>query len=181
MSEITLKYRMTLDDLVMFNYSAASKKALLLRTMSFSIAVIWAVLFFAFENYKAIPFAVIFLIFGIAYPFILRYEIKKKCKSNFSLDKEFQLEFYNDHIIERCLPTNEGDFNSELHVPFEKIRNITETDDLYLFFINQIEAVGIMKRTLTQEDSEKISNLIENVFSDRYTTIKTKKSNNKRG
>lgn len=189
MSEITVRYKMTVDDLVNFNDVAFKKKTLMMRVICLFCALMTGFISVMAENIKlAVTEAVIFLIIGIAYPYILRYTTRKHYVNAFILDKENQLEFYNDHLVEKVLPSYEGAYESEIHVPFEKILNITETDEMFLFFLTPIEAIGVPKKFFTKEDRVKLFHLIDNVFSTRFTrtnlrkAMKNDKSNNgKRG
>ncbi len=169
MSEITLKYSLTVDDLVHFNDTVLQKKTVMIRAVCLVITFVWAFFFIFEENYRALPVALIFLVLGVIYPYLLKSENRKVYKDYHLLGKEIQLEFYNDHIVEKVLPAHEGDYESELHVPFEAIVNITETDEIFLFFISPINAIGVPKEVFTKEDRIKLFHLIENVFSDRFT------------
>lgn len=188
MSEITLRYTLTLDDLVNFSEVAMKKKTVSMRILCLVLTCVWAFFFVAFKEYGIMAFAVVFLLIGAFYPYVLKYTAKKSYAKSFMLKKETQLEFYNDHLVEKILPNSESGYESEMHIPFEKIINITETDGLFLFFITPIEAIGAPKSAFTEQDREKLFNLIENVFSTRFTQIssfksyKNDKSNNgKRG
>lgn len=190
MSEITLRYKLTLDDLVKFNMIAMDRRIKTMRISCFVFAVAFG-LFYALvlENIvPAVAIAAVMLILGAVYPYLVKKEIKSRCKNSFFFEHETQLEFYNDHLTEKILPSQNSGLYAENHFPFEKIMNITESDELFLFFISPVEAIITPKTSMTPEDRKKLFHLIENVFPDRFTRLNLKrvmredKSNNeKRG
>lgn len=189
MSEITLKYRLTLDDLVRFNMIAMDRRIKTIRISCFVFAVAFG-LFYALVEYivSAVTIAAVMLIMGAIYPYLVKGDIKSRCKESLHFEHETQLEFYNDHLTEKILPSQNSGLYAENHFPFEKIMNITESDELFLFFISPVEAIITPKTSMTPEDRKKLFHLIENVFPDRFTRLNLKrvmredKSNNeKRG
>ena len=189
MSEITLKYRLTLDDLVRFNMIAMDRRIKTIRISCFVFAVAFG-LFYALVEYivSAATIAAVMLIMGAIYPYLVKGDIKSRCKNSLLFEHETQLEFYNDHLTEKILPSQQSGLCTENHFPFEKIMNITESDELFLFFISPVEAIITPKTSMTPEDRKKLFHLIENVFPDRFTRLNLKrvmredKSNNeKRG
>lgn len=178
MSEITLKYKLTADDLVKFNFIALSRKIRFQRIACLAAALIFGIEFVVlFEDIvSAVLTAAVFLVAGLSYPAVLKAGIKKQHRSSKFTEHEIQLEFYNDHIVEKILPSERSGLCGENHFPFEKILNITESDELFMFFISPVEAIIAPKASMTPEDRRKLFCLINNVFSDRFTRIDLRKA-----
>lgn len=190
MSEITLRYKLTPDDLVKFNMIAVDRKIKTMRISCFVSAVAFGLCYALWvENIvSAVAIAAVMLILGAVYPYLVKMDIKSRCKESLHFEHETQLEFYNDHLTEKILPSQQSGLCAENHFPFEKIMNITESDELFLFFISPVEAIITPKTSMTTEDRKKLFHLIENVFPNRFTRLDLKrvmredKSNNeKRG
>lgn len=172
MSEITLRYRLTLEDLLNFNKIALSGNFRSMRIASMFLAVLTGGLFIATGmKLTGIGFAAAFLLSGLLYPAIVCRKTKKALGSSFFLSHDLQLEFYNDHLVEKMLPTQESALETENHIPFEKIIHITESDDLFLFLISPLEAIVAPKRAFSDEDRKKLFYLIQNLFSDKFDRI----------
>lgn len=169
MSEITIKYRLTIDDFLK-NSNISS-----IRSFSFI-----SIIFCGYAVYNIVRsislgesplLMVILLLFFLGSmflrPVILKNNAKKAFSKNFAFKTDIVVDFFNDHIVEK----NEGGetkIQFENHFPLEAIKKVEETQEHYIFFVTRSEILVIPKRALNEEQTEKISNLIQNVFLNRY-------------
>ena len=188
MSEITLDYRLTLEDLLDFgslNLKVANK-----RFTIFYCLLIITNLFLAVIN-RNITFAFLcvgWLILAVLIPVINKNKVKKVYSKSVFLKHDIHTEFYQDHIVTNLLPSEQSKAQAEHHYPLEAIINITESDDNFFFFVSPIEGIVIPKRAMSEEDRKKIFYLISNRFSGKFNRVnlgkamrEDKSNNNKRG
>lgn len=188
MSEITLDYRLTLDDLMDFgslNLKVNNKRMMML----YAILIILNLVLAFFE--KEILFLFLsagWLALAFIIPAVNKRKVRKVYSKSYLLNHDIRAEFFEDHIETRMIPNEQSKAQAENHYPLETIINITESDDNFFFFINPIEGIVIPKRAMSAEDRKKLFYLISNMFSDKFNRINIKKAmredksnNNKRG
>lgn len=100
-------------------------------------------------------------------PFLYKRNIKKAYEKNYAFRTDIIVEFYNDHIVEKN-DGGETNIKFESHFPLEAIQRATETQDSFVFNITGTEVLIIPKRALDEEQKQKLKNLIQNVFSNRF-------------
>lgn len=176
MKDFSFKYTLTLDELLQFNTVAMMKKTASIRILCVIITVVWAIVFIAVKEFIVAAFAVVFLIMGAVYPMILKKIARSGYKNSYMYGKEIQLEFYKDHMVEKILPTADDMFESEAHYPYNKIIQVLDTDDLFLFFVSPLEAIGVPKNRVSDDIYVKVVGVIAKHLMDKHKMVHTKKS-----
>ena len=169
MSEMSLNFRLNIDDLIKFNKVALRRSNNIITVM---FLVLFGYMIIANISSGYIPYTLIGVIilgalFILFRPLITKKTVEKTFKNYFAFKTNIVIDFYNDHIVER----NEGGetgISFEEHFPLEAIRSISETKEHYMFLISPVEALIIPKRSMSEEDTVKMNNLIQNVFIGRY-------------
>lgn len=176
MSEITLDYRLTLDDLMDFgalNLKVANKRMMMLYGILIILNLVLAFfdrdIFFLFLSVGWIALAFII-------PAVNKKKVKKVYSKSYLLSHDIHAEFFEDHIVIKMIPNENSKAEGETHYPLETIINITESDDNFFFFINPIEGIVIPKRAMSAEDRKKLFNLISNRFSDKFNRVNIRKA-----
>ena len=81
------------------------------------------------------------------------------------------VDFYEDHVEITLNPDMNFKGLSVKHVPMKAIFYVLEGRDCISFITKSFGAVTVPKRILNGQDEEKIRNLIDNLFSDKYNKI----------
>ena len=56
-------------------------------------------------------------------------------------------------------------------MPFDKLENIFDVNDAFIFSFKNESGINIPKRVLTPEQTEMIYNLVDNLFKNKYLKI----------
>lgn len=169
MSEISLRFRLTTEDLMSYAKSASGGRS---RTLNYIFCV--AAVFFIVRNilsedssYVITALLLIFVLTVLFRPYFEMRMVRKHQKDHYALKTDISLEFFDDHIVEKSMGGETG-IEFENHFPLEAIMNILETNEHFAFFVSPIEAIIAPKRAMSEEDREKLKNLIENLFINKY-------------
>lgn len=171
MSEITLNFRLTTDDIVKYNNITGKRLYRIISIVFFAVAMFYIVDSIYTKTFSAVitaAFLVLFLVF-VTNPVWSKYLIRRTYKNNFMLRQNTAVLFYQDHIVEKS--DSGSKIVYEEHFPLEAIKSIIESKEHYLLFISPVQAIIIPKRAMNEEDKEKMKNLIVNIFSNRYKNI----------
>ena len=171
MSEITLNFRLTTDDIVKYNNITGKRLYRIISIVFFAVAMFYIVDSIYTKTFSAVitaAFLVLFLVF-VTNPVWSEYLIRRTYKNNFMLRQNTTVLFYQDHIVEKS--EDGSKIMYEEHFPLEAIKSIIESKEHYLLFISPVQAIIIPKRAMNEEDREKMKNLILNIFSNRYKNI----------
>lgn len=148
---------------------------------------------FAFDKNKLIPNLMIMCVLIAAAFFIGQYELifyvflslfiipkvteiilllsqMKNSESKLS-KRPVTIDFYGDHIVYRYNPTEKFKGNFEKHYAFNKVTNVIDSSNAIAFAFGEADTVLIPKRALDSEKNMMISNLIENLFKNKFIKI----------
>ncbi len=81
------------------------------------------------------------------------------------------VDFYEDHIEITLNPDKSFKGTSVKHIPMSAVFFVLEGRSCINFITKNFGAVTLPKRALSEQDEEKIRNLIDNLFSDKYKKI----------
>lgn len=81
------------------------------------------------------------------------------------------IDFYGDHIVYTCNSTEIFKGNFEKHYAFNKVTNVIDSSNAIVFAFGEADTVVIPKRALNSEKNMMISNLIENLFKNKFIKI----------
>ena len=81
------------------------------------------------------------------------------------------VDFYEDHIELMYNPGSGFKGTTVKHIPVSTVLFVAECNNTITFITKNAGAISIPKRILQGEDEEKIRNLIENLYSDKYQKI----------
>lgn len=82
-----------------------------------------------------------------------------------------KLRFFRDHVEKIICSDENRKSNEEIHYPFEAVKMVFESENMYIFFISPNDIVQLPKRALSEEDRQKIRNLIEHLFKFNYKKV----------
>lgn len=169
MSEISLRFRLTTEDLTNYTKSVSGGRSRILNYIFCAVAVFFIVSNILSENtsYVITALLLIFVLTVLFRPSLEARMIRKRQKNYYALKTDISLEFFDDHIVEKNIG-GETKIEFENHFPLEAITNIVETDEHFAFFVSPVEAIIAPKRAMSEEDREKLKNLIENLFINKY-------------
>lgn len=122
---------------------------------------------------------VIFLISALTYfalsviiPQIVNREFSHKTRKNSKLLKRMMtIDFYDNHIVVNYEPNEYVRSYSEKHYGFDVVQNILESTENIYFAFKDNSLLIIPKAVLDSEKYTMISNLIENLFKNKYQRI----------
>lgn len=169
MSEISIKYRLTIDDFLK-NSNFSSIRSFSFISIIFCGYAVYSIVRSISQGQSPLLMVILLMFFlGSMFlrPLILKNNAKKVFSKNYAFKTDIVVDFFNDHIVEK----NEGgetNIRFENHFPLEAIKRVEETQEHYIFFVTRSEILVVPKRALNEEQTEKISNLIQNVFLNRY-------------
>ena len=81
------------------------------------------------------------------------------------------VDFYNDHIIVSYEGNEQIKSHSEKHYGFHMVQNVLESNENVYFAFNDNSLLIIPKAVLDSERYTMISNLIENLFKNKYQRL----------
>ena len=122
---------------------------------------------------------VIFLISALTYfalsiiiPQIVNREFSHKTRRNSKLLKRMMtIDFYDNHIVVNYEPNEYVRSYSEKHYGFDVVQNILESTENIYFAFKDNSLLIIPKAVLDSEKYTMISNLIENLFKNKYQRL----------
>ena len=122
---------------------------------------------------------VIFLISALTYfalsiiiPQIVNREFSHKTRKNSKLLKRMMtIDFYDNHIVVNYEPNEYVRSYSEKHYGFDVVQNILESTENIYFAFKDNSLLIIPKAVLDSEKYTMISNLIENLFINKYQRL----------
>ena len=172
MSEISLSFTLTKREFYEFN-RLMMKPAQRKKNIIFLLAYAAFCITFSLASEK--PDYVVFISLAVLYGIVFAVNfIMNKRKIEKTYDKSPRLkaarnmEFFSDHLVEKNIPDENVRGISEVHYPFEAVKGVFETDDIYVFLVSPLEALLVPKRALNTEAAEKIGNLVKNLFAYKY-------------
>ena len=105
-------------------------------------------------------------------PQLINREFSHKTRRNSKLLKRMMVvDFYDNHIVVSYEPNEQIKSHSEKHYGFQMIQNILESSENIYFAFNDNSLLIIPKSILDNERYTMISNLIENLFRNKYQRL----------
>lgn len=123
------------------------------------------------EIYSIFLFGFIALTFPIfSYLFVKRNSGKSFDESSINR-RSVKIDFFRDHMEKLICADEERKSSEEIHYPFEAVKMVFESENMYIFYISPNDIVQLPKRALGKDEREKISNLISNLFNRNYKKV----------
>ena len=105
-------------------------------------------------------------------PQLISREFYHKTRKNSKLLKRMMtVDFYDNHIVISYEPNEAVRSYSEKHYSFQMVQNILESRENIYFAFNDNSLLIIPKAVLDEEKYIMISNLIENLFKNKYQRL----------
>ena len=105
-------------------------------------------------------------------PQVINREFSHKTRRNSNLLKRMMMvDFYDNHIVVSYVPNEIVRSHSEKHYGFDRVQNILESRENIYFAFNDNSLLIIPKSILDNERYTMISNLIENLFKNKYQRL----------
>lgn len=119
----------------------------------------------------SVPALVYFLI-ALILPQMIGREFSHKTRKNSKLLKRMMVvDFYDNHIVVSYESNEQIRSHSEKHYGFQMIKNILESSENIYFAFNDNSLLIIPKAIIDSERYTMISNLIENLFKNKYQRL----------
>ena len=116
--------------------------------------------------------AVVYFIISLIIPQMISREFSHKTRKNSNLLKRMMIvDFYDNHIVVNYEANENIKSHSEKHYGFQMIQNILESRENIYFAFNDNSLLIIPKSVLDSERYTMISNLIENLFRNKYQRL----------
>ena len=116
--------------------------------------------------------AVVYFIISLIIPQVVSREFSHKTRRNSNLLKRMMVvDFYDNHIVVSYEANENVRSHSEKHYGFQMIQNILESSENIYFAFNDNSLLIIPKAILDNERYTMISNLIENLFRNKYQRL----------
>lgn len=125
---------------------------------------------FVFEFYICVCSLCFFAVNVITSVILNRNNIKTLEKSP-AATRNQTVDFYEDHIEITLHPDMYFKGTSVKHIPMDAVFFVLEGKSCINFITKSFGAVTIPKRVLNEQDEEKIRNLTDNLFSNKYKKI----------
>ena len=103
---------------------------------------------------------------------IYYYSYMKSYYTSLLTNREITVDFYDDHMVYMLSPDNNYKGKNERHFGFDKVVNVFEFPNTFIFVFKDEGGVNIPKRALNEEQTAMIYNLIENMFKNKYVIAK---------
>ena len=116
--------------------------------------------------------AITYFAISVLIPQIINREFSHKTRKNSKLLKRMMtIDFYDNHIVVNYEPNEYVRSYSEKHYGFDVVQNILESTENIYFAFKDNSLLIIPKAVLDSEKYTMISNLIENLFKNKYQRI----------
>ena len=116
--------------------------------------------------------AIIYFAISVIIPQAINREFSHKTRRNSNLLKRMMMvDFYDNHIVVSYVPNEIVRSHSEKHYGFDRVQNILESRENIYFAFNDNSLLIIPKSILDNERYTMISNLIENLFKNKYQRL----------
>ena len=116
--------------------------------------------------------AIIYFAISVIVPQAINREFSHKTRKNSRLLKRIMVvDFYDDHFVVSYEANERVRSYSEKHYGFQMLQNILESSENIYFAFNDNSLLIIPKAILDNERYTMISNLIENLFKNKYQRL----------
>ncbi len=116
--------------------------------------------------------ALVYFALSILIPQMVSREFSHKTRKNSKLLRRMMnVDFYGDHLVINYIPNEAVRSYSEKHYGFDVVQNILESTENIYFAFKDNSLLIIPKAVLDNEKYTMISNLIENLFKNKYQKL----------
>ena len=116
--------------------------------------------------------ALVYFALSIIIPQLVSREFSRKTRKNSKLLKRMMtIDFYDNHIVVNYEPNEYVRSHSEKHYGFNMVQNVLESSENIYFAFNDNSLLIIPKAILDSERYTMISNLIVNLFKNKYQRL----------
>jgi hypothetical protein len=141
------------------------------KKMIFPLLIIAGMLLFM-DTIGVLTVLAFWSVFLFLIPQLISREFYNKTRRNSKLLKRMMtVDFYDNHIVVSYVPNEIVRSHSEKHYGFDRVQNILESRENIYFAFNDNSLLIIPKSILDNERYTMISNLIENLFKNKYQRL----------
>lgn len=116
--------------------------------------------------------ALTYFALSVIIPQMINREFSHKTRRNSKLLRRMMnIDFYGDHLVINYEPNEMVKSYSEKHYGFQMVQNVLESNENVYFAFNDNSLLIIPKSILDNERYTMISNLIENIFKNKYQRL----------
>ena len=116
--------------------------------------------------------ALVYFALSIIIPQMVSREFSHKTRKNSKLLRRMMnVDFYGDHLVINYVPNEAVKSYSEKHYGFDVVLNVLESTENIYFAFKDNSLLIIPKAVLDNEKYTMISNLIENLFKNKYQKL----------
>ena len=152
------------------NFYKTINNSLLLQRLKFSAIILGITFIFMVMNLYSLAVTAFFLMFILFFvgdlinrTYILRMNDKSKIGKRPTI-----VDFYSDHIEIIYLPDENFNGKSERHYPLSSVKMVLQSSEYLYFKMDDYTTLIIPRRDIDPEAKEKIKNMIDNLYPDRF-------------
>ena len=87
------------------------------------------------------------------------------------MKRPITVDFYGDHLVYTLGSDNSYKGKSERHLGFDKLENIFDFNEAFIFSFTSEGGINIPKRAMSPEQIDMVYNLVENLFKNKYVKV----------
>lgn len=173
MAEITVNYSLKKEEAIetILSMTKDGRKKKFMSISIISVIGMALTCMISGEIYSIFLFGLIALIFPIFSYLLVKKSVAKSYDETNISKLGVELRFFSDHVEKIVCADENRKSSEEIHYPFEAVKMVFESENMYVFFISPNDVVQLPKRTLGEEDRQKIRNLIEHLFKFNYKKV----------
>ena len=168
MKNFSINFSLTKKDYRNF-YKTINQTLLLQRlkylAITLTVSIVFAVL--KFYSLAVTSFFTMFILFFIGDIVNITYILRMNDRSRIG-KRRTTIDFYNDHFEIINYPDEYFKGKSERHYPLDTVKMVLENKDYIYFKLEDFTTLIIPKRDIETDSYEKIKNMIDNLYPDRF-------------
>lgn len=129
-------------------------------------------MWYASDESAAIFMFISFMIAPIVANNIYYFSYMKSIFTSKLTTRQVNIDFYADHLVYILSPDSNYKGKNERHFGFDRVVNVFEFPNAFIFAFKDEGGVNIPKRALNEEQTDMIYNLIDNMFKDKFVLAK---------
>ena len=168
MKNFSITFTLTKEDYKKFYRTI--NNALMMQRLKYSAIVLLVAFIFTVMNLYSLAvtaFCLMSILFFLGDIINRVYILRMNDKSKIGRRKT-TVDFYSDHLEILCLPDENFKGKSERHYPLSTVKMVLQNSEYIYFKFEDYTTLIMPRRNIENEASEKIKNMIDNLYPDRF-------------
>lgn len=173
MPEISTNFKLTREEATetMLSITKDGRKKKFISICFISVLGMLVTCVLSGEIYSIFFFGLIALSYPLLSYMFIKINTGKSYDETTINKRSVKIDFFRDHIEKIICSDEERKSSEEIHYPFESIKIILESENIFIFYISPNDVIQLPKRALGAEEKEKMNNLIKNLFNRKYKKV----------